>query len=354
MKLGTREALLGTFLTSLLLFVRIEWTQRLDYAFLIWNLILAWLPWGLSVIMSRVGKRLPNAVWLPLVLVWLLLFPNGPYIVTDFIHLVPRHLSPLWLDATMLGAASWTGCVLGFWSLRLVHDQCSERFGERVGWAMAWGSLALASLGIYLGRVLRWNSWDIVNRPKDIVRDGLELLLQPQEHALDLFGLIAGTVLLVVGYAAFRGRLPALRRSPAAGWLLHASEEASQRKRERDLGRREGALSNCLRGLELGQLQARLAGQLDELAGAGQPEAQQLRPVALGLEHQVGRLGTGEHHGRLAALEFLGRALHQRRQRRLDADPTPEVLRGGQADLQGGVEAGPAVGERLGLGAVAG
>src|SRR5262249_23757072 len=89
----------------------------------------------------------------------------APYIVTDFVHLTPIGPTPLWYDAVLLSAFAWTGLLLGFASLYLVHAVARHRFGATVGWAGVVTVLALSSAGVYLGRFLQWNSWDPVVRP---------------------------------------------------------------------------------------------------------------------------------------------------------------------------------------------
>jgi uncharacterized membrane protein len=134
--------------------------------FLLWNLALAWVPLLVAIgVYDGYRRGARAAVLAPAVALWLLFLPNAPYIVTDFIHLAPAPPSPLWLDGLILSAFAWTGILLGFVSLYLVHAVVRHRFGGAAGWSVAFGSLGLTSAGVYLGRVLRWNSWDLIVRP---------------------------------------------------------------------------------------------------------------------------------------------------------------------------------------------
>jgi uncharacterized membrane protein len=96
---------------------------------------------------------------------WLLFLPNAPYIVTDFVHLSATSPAPLWLDGVELSAFAWTGMLLGFVSLYLVHAVGRHRFGPAPSWVGVLAVLALVSVGVYLGRVNRWNSWDLLTQP---------------------------------------------------------------------------------------------------------------------------------------------------------------------------------------------
>ncbi len=136
------------------------------FRFLVWNLILAWIPllFGLLVYdRYQRGSRLLTLA--PALALWLLFLPNAPYIVTDFVHLSASSPSPLWLDGVELSAFAWTGMLLGFVSLYLVHAVARHRFGPAPSWAGVLGVLALVSVGVYLGRVKRWNSWDLLTQP---------------------------------------------------------------------------------------------------------------------------------------------------------------------------------------------
>src|SRR5438067_1998286 len=119
----------------------------LDFRFLLWNLMLAWIPLVLALVVYdsyRRGVRI--ALLTPAVLAWLLFLPNAPYIVTDFVHLSPSAPAPLWFDAVVISSFAWTGVLLGFASLYLLHAVVRHRFGTRLGWAAAFVALALAGV----------------------------------------------------------------------------------------------------------------------------------------------------------------------------------------------------------------
>jgi uncharacterized membrane protein len=147
-------------------FVRELHFQNQGFRFLLWNLALAWIPLLIALgVYDRYRRGTRLSILVPGALVWLLFLPNAPYIVTDFIHLAPAPRTPLWFDGIVLSAFAWNGILLGFVSLYLVHAVARHRFGVRWGWTIAFGSLGLASAGVYLGRFLRWNSWDLLLRP---------------------------------------------------------------------------------------------------------------------------------------------------------------------------------------------
>jgi len=137
-----------------------------DFRFLVWNLILAWIPLLLALfVYDRYRRGTALIALTPALLLWLLFLPNAPYIVTDFVHLSATTPAPLWLDGVELSAFAWTGMLLGFVSLYLVHAVARRRFGAMPSWVGVVGVLALVSVGVYLGRVKRWNSWDLLTQP---------------------------------------------------------------------------------------------------------------------------------------------------------------------------------------------
>jgi uncharacterized membrane protein len=175
-----------------------------DFRFLVWNLILAWVPLVLALVVydgyRRRGSLLRVA---PALVLWLLFLPNAPYIVTDFVHLSGDTRASLWLDGIELSAFAWTGMLLGFVSLYLVHAAIRHRFGALTGWGAVFAALALASVGVYLGRVKRWNSWDVLTQPGAKLAEVHAHLGDPAALAKALPITAAVTVLLAAAYLVF-------------------------------------------------------------------------------------------------------------------------------------------------------
>jgi len=163
----------------LLLLVRVILTDQLTYAFLAWNLFLAWIPFVISQKLS-----VANNWWKILLLfsAWLLFLPNAPYIITDFLHLRQRPPIPYWYDILLLFSAAVNGLLLGLASLLVVEKFLIQRYGNRISALLMFCSFFLSSFGVYIGRYLRWNSWDIITNPNDIAADILERVLNPFDH----------------------------------------------------------------------------------------------------------------------------------------------------------------------------
>jgi uncharacterized membrane protein len=158
------------FCVSLVL-LRFAESGSTKFTGLIWNLFLAWIPFLLAVaVYDRWRRHGSGAAMVGLGALWLLFFPNAPYIVTDYVHLERTSDVPYWYDAVTVSAFAWTGVLLGFASLFLVQTVVRQWRGVVSGWMFAGVALALGSLGIYLGRFLRLNSWDALEHPTVLPR----------------------------------------------------------------------------------------------------------------------------------------------------------------------------------------
>ncbi|HSP34452.1 MAG TPA: DUF1361 domain-containing protein [Thermoanaerobaculia bacterium] len=189
---------------------RVYRSGTLAYTFLVWNLFLAMLPAVFGVLFARATQRgsfaIVRAIWFVL---WLLFLPNAPYIVTDFIHLTAMPRVPLWFDIALLLSFAGTGLLLGYSSVADVQGAIALRFGRAVGWCVAFLAVLLSGFGIYLGRFLRWNSWDAFTDPFDMATYIARHSLHPLAHERSVAVTLVYGVGLALGYVAYQ--LPRLR-----------------------------------------------------------------------------------------------------------------------------------------------
>ena len=196
-------------LTAVLLAFRAFLTHHLSFLFLVWNLFLAAIPLGLTVLLGLLTPAGRRRWLLPVGALWLLFFPNAPYVLTDLLHLHERPGVPLWFDLTLILTAAWNGLMLGYASLLDMQRFVEERLGWVPGWAFTTLTLLLSAYGIYLGRFLRWNSWNIVTNPFSLAYDILDTLLHPSHHPRAWGVTVLFGVFLLLGYLTLRalGRL---------------------------------------------------------------------------------------------------------------------------------------------------
>lgn len=183
-----------------LFLVRVRITGNTYFEFMLWNLFLAVLPLVFALLLPRT-RSFSRA--LPVLAVWLLFFPNAPYVLTDLIHLRPQVGVPLWYDLVMLLAFALTSLWIGFHSLHLVQSWITRHTNARTGWLAVVGIMPLTGFGIYLGRFLRWNSWDVVSNPWSLLSDIATMVLHPIQY----FGVwsftFAFSLLLLLAYLAW-------------------------------------------------------------------------------------------------------------------------------------------------------
>lgn len=187
-RLTVFSLLCGATLLSLGLFrVRTILSGTLDYVFLVWNIFLAWVPLGLAHTATVFSwRRKYILISLPFAaILWLLFFPNAPYILTDLQHL--GHLKPgipVWFDVLLLLWFAWTGLLIGMVSLFLMQDIVRREFGRIAGWVFVFTAGILSSLGIYIGRFLRWNSWDMLFNPLTRLTEFLSYATHPSLQSI--------------------------------------------------------------------------------------------------------------------------------------------------------------------------
>jgi len=185
---------------------RMHLAESHHYGFLVWNLILAWVPFVLALgAYDRARRRGVDAGVVGMGVLWLLFFPNAPYILTDFVHLEHGTKVPLWFDALMVSAFAWTALLLGFLSLYLMQAVARRVVSEAWTWVGVAGALALASVGVYLGRIVRLNSWDALSQPGHVVHVLRGSLERAPAHPMMAIALVALTSFMFVGYIVLYG-----------------------------------------------------------------------------------------------------------------------------------------------------
>ena len=193
---------------------RVQFTGSERFFYLLYNLALAVIPLGFSSAM--VHLRVARIRWF-LFPLWLLFFPNAPYLLTDLIHLRPTEESPLWFDWLFILSCALTGAIIGLVSLRQVHRILEIRFGPERAWIAITLIFPLTAFGIYLGRFPRWNSWDLLTRPGKVMSQIGDLLLHPLDHPRMVAYTLGVTVLLALGYlVTLTGSITNPRGAPAS------------------------------------------------------------------------------------------------------------------------------------------
>jgi uncharacterized membrane protein len=197
-------ALVASTIVSVGLFGYGAWRNHSTaYDYLLWNLMLAWLPLLFAVRLVGVLRHKLWSSWeaLGLSLLWLVFLPNSFYMISDFIHLREVQRVDVLYDAIMFTSFIYTGVVLGFSSLYLLHIQLTHRLKAVAATSWIAATLFVCSGAVYVGRDLRWNSWDILTNPGGLLFDISDRLQHPAAYPQMLVTIIAFFVLLITMYA---------------------------------------------------------------------------------------------------------------------------------------------------------
>ncbi|HSD56103.1 MAG TPA: DUF1361 domain-containing protein [Candidatus Saccharimonadales bacterium] len=191
-------------LASVSLYFMGAWSNH-DYAFsyLPWNLMLAWLALIVTLWLERTIHHNPWSSWyaLAVTMLWLGLLPNTFYMISDFVHIQEISRVDLLYDVVMFTLFIFNGVFLGFLSLFIVHRELAKRITSRAANTCIGIIILLCSFAIYIGRELRWNTWDILTNPSSLLFDVSDRVLNPREHPQAFTTTLSFFVLLTTLYA---------------------------------------------------------------------------------------------------------------------------------------------------------
>lgn len=178
-----RIIVLTAFSVFLVLFYTV-WSDTSYFLYIIWNIFLAFLPFLISsnLLWYKNQGKFGTPIFIFGLLVWLALFPNAPYLVTDLIHLGANPSVPFIFDFLILFISAWVGMYLGVYSLFHVEEIFFDKYGKKITNSLLFVIILISSFGIYIGRFLRWNSWDVFLRPGYLVKDISEVVNHPHNY----------------------------------------------------------------------------------------------------------------------------------------------------------------------------
>jgi uncharacterized membrane protein len=158
-------------------------TREILFIFLPWNLFLAAIPCFISTqLINRPAWINNKKIFGLLFVVWLLFIPNSFYILTDLFHLKLRERSSLWFDLLLIFSFAWNGLLLGILSVRQMEKIVFNCFHFRSHFVFLFPIMWLIAFGVYIGRYLRFNSWDMITDPFQLLGDIGYMLFNPSDH----------------------------------------------------------------------------------------------------------------------------------------------------------------------------
>lgn len=142
---------------------------------IIWNLFLAFIPLALSFWLYRRKTKVRSLLWWVAFVVFLAFLPNAPYLLTDVIHLIraTRMGYSVWIIVLIFIPLHLFAILAGFQAYVIsVMNQSSYLKRIGAGKFIVWSELithALCVIGVYMGRFLRFNSWDLATDPGNVL-----------------------------------------------------------------------------------------------------------------------------------------------------------------------------------------
>jgi uncharacterized membrane protein len=172
---------------------RVAISQSFRFGFVFENLALAWLGLMFGWLLVNGLKKRHWLSWQNIVLtiLWLAFLPNTWYVLTDFLHISPTGEVSQLYDIVLMSLLVINGFILGFTSLFIVHKELLKRLSETISSVLVIIVIFISSFGIYLGRDLRWNSWDVITNPGGLVLNVSDRVIDPFGHprAINITGL---------------------------------------------------------------------------------------------------------------------------------------------------------------------
>ncbi len=188
--------IISSLIAISMLLLRVKLTHSIYLLFLLWNLFLAAIPYSLSTIIKTDFRlRRSNLKNLGIIIIWLLFIPNTFYLITDFVHLNPSNLYRYIFDFALLSSFTIAGFYFGILSIHTIYKQIQFFYSNTISRIFLISISYLCAFGIYIGRVLRFNSWDIICNPFSLIKSILDsiFLLETVVFSIEL-----GTLILVV------------------------------------------------------------------------------------------------------------------------------------------------------------
>lgn len=180
-------------------------TGLVTYAFLLWNLFLAFVPYAITQWLAdrpQFYKKKLSLVFV--ILIWLLFIPNSFYILTDLFHLNSVDTTSKWFDLLLIFSFAWNGLLLGMLSVRTIERIAGGIWGQGFSLILLFVVMWLNAFGVYIGRYLRFNSWDVITQPLSLFREMSWVLLHPLQHKME-WGMISSyAVFMLVLYTTLK------------------------------------------------------------------------------------------------------------------------------------------------------
>ena len=191
--------------SCLLVAARVLITGETSFSFLIWNLFLAFVPYAISEWLSTRVQVMENKIALLTVLItWLVFIPNSFYILTDLFHLYDLNNVPRWFDLLLILSFAWNGLLFGLLSVRKIETIMLAVVGRSFSLLVVFAVMWLNAFGVYIGRYLRYNTWDIISQPFSLFRELLDITVHPFRYRMEWGMIFVYAIFMTVLYVTIK------------------------------------------------------------------------------------------------------------------------------------------------------
>lgn len=202
-----RDIFIVLIIVALLNILRVLLFKSDSFVWLFWNIFLAIIPFVISSYLLWISgkEKRKKIIFYILAVLWLLFIPNAPYLITDLIHIGEIRAVPVVYDAFLLFGVAWIGVYLWLYSNIQIESIFAKKYSKKITEGIMFFIILLTSFGIYLGRFLRLNSWEIFSDSSYFLKVLHQKLLIKSDPN-DYFYIILFTLFLYTFYKAFKYR----------------------------------------------------------------------------------------------------------------------------------------------------
>ena len=205
-----REISVLLILVVFLSLAKIVIFNSLSLLYLLWNIFLAVIPFVISSVLLwyRNNKKLTKATFLIGGLLWILILPNAPYIVTDMVHVNHGHTVSVLYDTFLLFSSACVGLLLSMYSISHIERIIRSKYSKNITLSIVFCIILVTSFGMYLGRFLRFNSWDVFSNSSFLFKEIWNIVSKPAVNLDAYFFTGLSFVFISMAYIAWKYTQP--------------------------------------------------------------------------------------------------------------------------------------------------
>jgi uncharacterized membrane protein len=113
-------------------------------------------------------------------------------------------VAPFWYDLMLILSFVWNGILLGILSVRQMEKIIAAKWQVKTEVYFIYPVMFLNALGVYIGRYLRFNSWDVVTNPFQLASDIIYLFVHPVQNRFDWSMILCYSLFMTLVYITMK------------------------------------------------------------------------------------------------------------------------------------------------------